>query len=476
MTNLLLFLCVITGLVAQGSDRSFTYTIAYLYDSEEVISKQEVTTRDFLPFPSNEHFGLNSGSYWFRIVITNNKRSDQNYILQIPTHNIGPVALHVQQGGSVNLVDGNSESTLPGRFPTFQLSIAGNTTSTFWLKTIFHKDTNFPVKIVTEQSFYPLVRTHTMWSGLYYGFLIGVVIFNLFFLYKFRDPVYLFYVVFLVSYTIAMLYYDGIMRLLSLPDLEAPAHLVVEITMFLFSFHFLNLRERLPNLKKYAIALAGLMAAFEIIYLISDTYLFFALADVTAMCSFFFMWVVGICIYRKVTYSPFYVVGYLILIICGYYYVLSYNFGLFNIDARTSFFKLASTIDMLVFTYAIIYRMDMMNRENVKMIRELKAFLRTYQTSPGLIKREAKDPFHQLLKENALSTQPLTQREIEVSQCIYQGMSNSQISEKLFVSKNTVKYHVRNIYTKLNVRSREETSDKLNIMVRSAPETSFEER
>ncbi len=50
--------------------------------------------------------------------------------------------------------------------------------------------------------------------------------------------------------------------------------------------------------------------------------------------------------------------------------------------------------------------------------------------------------------------EPLSQRELEVLQLIAEGLTNREIAERLFLSLNTVKVHTRNIYGKLNVRSR----------------------
>jgi len=52
--------------------------------------------------------------------------------------------------------------------------------------------------------------------------------------------------------------------------------------------------------------------------------------------------------------------------------------------------------------------------------------------------------------------EPLTQRELEVLQLIAQGLSNDEISKRLFVALSTVKGHNRNIFGKLEVRRRTE--------------------
>jgi two-component system, NarL family, response regulator LiaR len=48
----------------------------------------------------------------------------------------------------------------------------------------------------------------------------------------------------------------------------------------------------------------------------------------------------------------------------------------------------------------------------------------------------------------------LTERELEVLKLIANGMTNSQIAEKLVISENTVKGHVSNILSKLHVADR----------------------
>jgi LuxR family maltose regulon positive regulatory protein len=52
--------------------------------------------------------------------------------------------------------------------------------------------------------------------------------------------------------------------------------------------------------------------------------------------------------------------------------------------------------------------------------------------------------------------EPLSQRELEILQLIDQGLSNREISERLFLALSTVKTHNRNIFGKLEVQRRTE--------------------
>lgn len=63
-------------------------------------------------------------------------------------------------------------------------------------------------------------------------------------------------------------------------------------------------------------------------------------------------------------------------------------------------------------------------------------------------------PVLSLDRLNQYLPSPLSEREFEVIQLIYEGMTNQQISDKLFISMNTVKRHVTNAYFKLDANSR----------------------
>ena len=58
--------------------------------------------------------------------------------------------------------------------------------------------------------------------------------------------------------------------------------------------------------------------------------------------------------------------------------------------------------------------------------------------------------------ERANLERPLTDREMEILQCLPTRLSTIEIGEVLHISPNTVKTHLRSIYSKLSARSRNE--------------------
>ncbi len=61
---------------------------------------------------------------------------------------------------------------------------------------------------------------------------------------------------------------------------------------------------------------------------------------------------------------------------------------------------------------------------------------------------------------HANKNSPLTKRETEILQLIFRGNTYSQIANELLISKETSKAHIRNIYTKLQAKSKSEALAK----------------
>ena len=58
----------------------------------------------------------------------------------------------------------------------------------------------------------------------------------------------------------------------------------------------------------------------------------------------------------------------------------------------------------------------------------------------------------------------ISKREYEILQLINDGLSNQQIADKLFLSENTVKKHISNLFIKLDVQRRTEAIKKAKEM------------
>ncbi len=83
---------------------------------------------------------------------------------------------------------------------------------------------------------------------------------------------------------------------------------------------------------------------------------------------------------------------------------------------------------------------------------------------PSYLMEKVMNRFHQLVVQQGEAdrimapfneaAQNLTRRELEVLQCIVDGMSNKECAKHLFISEKTVKNHITNLLRKLEVEDR----------------------
>jgi DNA-binding CsgD family transcriptional regulator len=126
-------------------------------------------------------------------------------------------------------------------------------------------------------------------------------------------------------------------------------------------------------------------------------------------------------------------------------------------------FGLLITALLILFRIAGVYHLYSTATDNVwiaifsivfliiGIILSRKLFTRTLivtRETPAEINNE------QLLKSG------ISRREAEILLLMHEGLSNQQIAEKLFISENTIKKHISNIFQKLQVERRTEAVKK----------------
>jgi len=63
-------------------------------------------------------------------------------------------------------------------------------------------------------------------------------------------------------------------------------------------------------------------------------------------------------------------------------------------------------------------------------------------------------------------TEPLSRREVDVLNLIFEGKTNTQMADELFISVNTVKSHLLNLYQKLGASSRTEALTRIRELMK----------
>lgn len=80
----------------------------------------------------------------------------------------------------------------------------------------------------------------------------------------------------------------------------------------------------------------------------------------------------------------------------------------------------------------------------------------------GMMAAKVLDYFHQPQQKNTIIYESnLTEREKEILHLLIKGLSYKEIASSIFISVETLNSHIKNIYRKLNVHSRNELASRL---------------
>lgn len=76
------------------------------------------------------------------------------------------------------------------------------------------------------------------------------------------------------------------------------------------------------------------------------------------------------------------------------------------------------------------------------------------------IARRVVEAFHQPVKSEQTEDLKLSKRETEILELLCEGLANKEIADRLDISVETVRVHLKHVYEKLHVRSRTEAAMK----------------
>ncbi len=461
---------IITALfLSTGFNQVFAsegFNLSYYQSTNENNDLQSIIGENFSEMPTSKNFGIDNGTYWFRLKIDTNIFT-RNTIAYLPTHNIDLMELYTLTDGKLkfisktgNLVTKNSLA-LDYKYPAFRINYQdiGNT---YYLKVNFPKEANFPLKIICEDEFNENNTNSLIYSSFFYGVSLVVLLVHLFYFFKFRDPYYLFYFGFLIAVLANFTLWDGTLLHMLRPFenhgfFELIIHLIQAICLMIFSIHFLRLKDRLPKFIKIAYSVPIILAIAYLSFYVTNNFTIIAIAEVFGVSSLAVLWVIGIFYWKKDPYAKFYVIGYLVLMPKTLYYFSGFLFGLWPVTGEDVIIKIGSIIDMLVFTYAISFRMKF--EESKK-----KERLLVLEQEIALVKSEVKNqnPYFIFVKENDYTETPLTLKEIEIIEFVYEGLTNPQIAKEMFISVSTVKTHISSIFRKFGVNNRNDLKDLIS--------------
>lgn len=321
----------------------------------------------------------------------------------------------------------------------------------YYTRIEYYKKEYLPLIIYNVHNYYGNNRVFNILDGIYIGFFFMVFLLNIFFYLSIKDNVFLYYIAFLVCINIAVISLDGYLLTIIKNPLLYKAVLVIKylvpVSGALFAIKFLNLNTKTPLIvgALFSVLTLGLYIATNV----SGNFIYESLADLFAFFHLIVFWSFGVKQYKKNPYAKFFVIGYSIILFSSMFYIIPENFNFQAIKLSLNHLKLGAIFEMVILTYAISYRVKIIQEELVKVQEQLTEYLNQLKTQ---------ESDNQKITDALSKKHNLSKREEEVLYYLLQQYTYKQISETLFISAHTVKYHVGNLYKKLNIKNRQEIS------------------
>ncbi|MEC1179646.1 diguanylate cyclase [Metasolibacillus meyeri] len=168
------------------------------------------------------------------------------------------------------------------------------------------------------------VMDYKFFTGIFYGALLALLIYNIFLYFSFKERAYLYYVLYMASF----IFYQATMNSLDIEifgailpkwllakTLTISAHLLY-VSMLLFSIEFLELKKYLPRSYKVAkVFLVVALVSFISIFIVPNASIVNDFTLIYALTILLFLWIVGLRVLLKgQKMARFYMIGWTLLL------------------------------------------------------------------------------------------------------------------------------------------------------------------
>lgn len=420
---LFLFLFITNFLFSQSD-------IYYFNDQGNKLSLEEVMQEDFEFLENDILKPYSDDVHWFKIPASS---STEDYIARIEYDRIRNAKAY-QKGIEL-------KSLPKERYLSFKFDRSDDV----YISVNPSLHSFIPISLNTEKQ--AEIRNHNqlLLNGFYYGFAVVVIVYSLFYFFVFKDDSFLYYAFLLGSVSFGLFIMDGMLNYYELSPplndfLNIMNYVVLAVSSSMFANSYLFLDTYFPNHKKLSHSLIAGTALMVVLYLIFKNYYFILLVNIFVFTILLSYWIYAVLLFRKNMYTKFLVFADVIILFSAIdFFILKFlGISIGNIDPIS--IKIGAFLEMILLSIAVLYRLNALKLQYRKMRNDIIKFSNKLQSEDIAL--------------NPLDL--LSAREREIFDLIVNINTNKEIALTLNISVNTVKFHIKNIYEKLEINSRKE--------------------
>lgn len=426
----------------------FTFTalsqseIYYYKDFEANLEVLDIEDKTFKLLEYNILEKQSDAVYWFKIPASNSK---EDYIFRIKNYRANNSIAYQNRRPLEKIKNSRFTSYKIQRdYPVF-------------IKVSSDYSAYYPVELKLEEEYHFDESVQILINSFYYGAAFLIIVFSIVYYFFFKDNSFIHHCFLLMSLVFAFLASDGIFNFFNfnntiIDNLILFNYFFLGFFSFKFAHNFLLVDNYYPGLKKYSHIIVVNIFLFVVLFYFFKKSELFVILNILTFLLFLTYWVVSVLLINKSGHIKLFTIAFVIILFNGINFTVLKNFGISFFDNAPFNMKIGGLVQVVTLSFAVIYREKTLRKRNSYMKNEIINFNKEIDLLTSNIDKESK------IKD----IENLSIREREVFDLIVIGKSNKEIALEVNVSINTVKFHVKNIYGKLNIKSRKEvlTIDK----------------
>jgi len=320
------------------------------------------------------NFGLTSSAYWIKCSIQN--KAQDKLIIELGNTTLTDVQLYeFDSSGLLKMYHTGNwlpfyQRSINSVNYQFQLAVKPGGTETIYLRVLHYRGTQFPLIAGTQATIFKKSSSRSLLEGMFYGFILVMLLYNLFIYLSLRDKSYLYYVLyifFLGFWNATVNGYSFKYLWPSLPLLNQYADAIaclVGITSLLFAINFLHTKQNVPFFHRLLQTLLGLYVV-TFIFLITQNFLAGTIIlEIVSLLGVFILFITAYLVLKQ-GYKPakYFLIAWTFLLISIIIFILKdYNVFPYNSFTRHSM-QVGSALEAMLLSIALANRINMLKRE-----------------------------------------------------------------------------------------------------------------
>ncbi len=354
-------------------------------DSNEADAEAALDRGQFKPVPRwPPTFGFADGVHWFALDLRNVDHADDTWLYVVEYALLDHLDLHLRysDGREQRFVSGDREPytarSVDHRHFNFALKLPRGQDVRSLLRVQTESSVQVPIAIYSDHAFLETHQRSQLGLGVYYGVLIGLLLYNLLIFLSVRDRSYPYYIGYVALFGLALACLNGISYQILWPTwpLWDDAVLLLAIggsltCMVLFTYSFLELPARQPKLARLFRIAARVLGAITL----ASPFVTYRHAILLETASVFLLAILmigaGLSAWRNGYRPAYYFLLAWSFMVAGIVVYACVSFGLLPKNFVTEYgIQFGSGIEMILLSLGLAYRFKLLREQNLLLQKE----------------------------------------------------------------------------------------------------------